>query len=49
MSVVSAVIAGYDAVDETGRPLGFFRKDFGASLLRTDISFLPFHFAPMGR
>jgi hypothetical protein len=27
--------AGYDVVDEEGRPLGFFRKDFGASLLRS--------------
>jgi uncharacterized protein YxjI len=27
--------AGYDVTDEQGRPLGFFRKDFGASLLRS--------------
>lgn len=27
--------AGYDVTDETGAPLGFFRKDFGASLLRS--------------
>ncbi len=27
--------AGYDVVDEAGQPLGFFRKDFGASLLRS--------------
>ncbi|HEX5860789.1 MAG TPA: hypothetical protein VFY58_03045 [Nocardioides sp.] len=27
--------AGYDITDETGGPLGFFRKDFGASLLRS--------------
>ena len=27
--------AGYDITDETGAPLGFFRKDFGASLLRS--------------
>ena len=27
--------AGYDVTDENGAPLGFFRKDFGASLLRT--------------
>lgn len=27
--------AGYDVVDESGAPLGFFRKDFGASLLRS--------------
>ncbi len=27
--------AGYDVTDESGNPLGFFRKDFGASLLRT--------------
>ena len=27
--------AGYDITDETGAPMGFFRKDFGASLLRS--------------
>lgn len=27
--------AGYDVTDEQGQPLGFFRKDFGASLLRS--------------
>jgi uncharacterized protein YxjI len=27
--------AGYDITDESGQPLGFFRKDFGASLLRS--------------
>ena len=27
--------AGYDITDEFGQPLGFFRKDFGASLLRS--------------
>jgi uncharacterized protein YxjI len=27
--------AGYDITDEQGHPLGFFRKDFGASLLRS--------------
>ena len=27
--------AGYDVTDEVGAPLGFFRKDFGASLLRS--------------
>lgn len=27
--------SGYDVVDSTGQPLGFFRKDFGASLLRS--------------
>ncbi len=27
--------AGYDVTDEAGRPIGFFRKDFGASLLRS--------------
>jgi uncharacterized protein YxjI len=27
--------AGYDITDEQGQPLGFFRKDFGASLLRS--------------
>ncbi len=27
--------SGYDVTDETGAPLGFFRKDFGASLLRS--------------
>jgi uncharacterized protein YxjI len=27
--------AGYDILDEAGRPLGFFRKDFGKSLLRS--------------
>jgi hypothetical protein len=27
--------SGYDIVDEFGQPLGFFRKDFGASLLRS--------------
>lgn len=27
--------SGYDIVDEDGRPIGFFRKDFGASLLRS--------------
>ena len=27
--------SGYDITDGSGRPLGFFRKDFGASLLRT--------------
>ncbi|GIH73191.1 LURP-one-related/scramblase family protein [Sphaerimonospora thailandensis] len=26
---------GYDVVDEAGRPLGMFRKDFGRSLLRS--------------
>lgn len=27
--------AGYDITDEAGRPLGFFKKEFGASLLRS--------------
>ena len=27
--------AGYDITDEAGQQIGFFRKDFGASLLRT--------------
>ena len=27
--------AGYDVTDESGAPIGFFRKDFGASLLRS--------------
>ena len=27
--------AGYDITDEHGQPLGYFKKDFGASLLRT--------------
>jgi uncharacterized protein YxjI len=27
--------AGYDITDENGAPIGFFRKDFGASLLRS--------------
>ena len=27
--------AGYDITDEAGRQIGFFRKDFGASLLRS--------------
>ncbi|WP_248582526.1 hypothetical protein [Nocardioides sp. InS609-2] len=27
--------AGYDVTDETGAQMGFFRKDFGASLLRS--------------
>lgn len=27
--------AGYDIVDAAGAPLGFFRKDFGASLLKS--------------
>lgn len=27
--------AGYDVRDEAGQPLGFFRKDFGKSLLRS--------------
>lgn len=27
--------AGYDVTDEAGRPIGFFRKDFGKSLLRS--------------
>ena len=27
--------AGYDVTDEAGRQIGFFRKDFGASLLRS--------------
>ena len=27
--------SGYDVVDEAGAPLGFFRKDFGKSLLRS--------------
>jgi uncharacterized protein YxjI len=27
--------AGYDITDEAGQSLGFFRKDFGASLLRS--------------
>ncbi len=27
--------SGYDITDETGRQIGFFRKDFGASLMRS--------------
>ena len=27
--------SGYDVLDEAGAPLGFFRKDFGKSLLRS--------------
>ncbi len=27
--------AGYDVTDEFGQPIGFFRKDFGKSLLRS--------------
>lgn len=27
--------AGYDVTDEAGRQIGYFRKDFGASLLRS--------------
>lgn len=27
--------SGYDILDEAGRQIGFFRKDFGASLLRS--------------
>jgi hypothetical protein len=27
--------AGYDITDEQGQPIGFFKKDFGASLLRS--------------
>lgn len=27
--------SGYDVTDETGQQIGFFRKDFGASLLRS--------------
>jgi uncharacterized protein YxjI len=27
--------SGYDVVDETGRPIGYFKKDFTASLLRS--------------
>jgi hypothetical protein len=27
--------AGYDVTDENGQPIGFFRKDFGRSLLRS--------------
>ncbi|HEY9565822.1 MAG TPA: hypothetical protein VIR30_18810 [Nocardioides sp.] len=27
--------AGYDVTDESGQPIGFFRKDFGASLMRS--------------
>ncbi|GGO88022.1 hypothetical protein GCM10011584_14040 [Nocardioides phosphati] len=27
--------SGYDITDEAGQPIGFFRKDFGASLLRS--------------
>ena len=27
--------AGYDITDESGAPLGYFKKDFGASLLRS--------------
>lgn len=27
--------AGYDVFDEAGAPIGYFRKDFGRSLLRT--------------
>ncbi|NPC97742.1 hypothetical protein [Nocardioides sp. zg-DK7169] len=27
--------AGYDVLDEGGQPLGFFKKEFGASLLRS--------------
>ncbi len=30
--------AGYDVTDEQGRPIGFFRKQFGASLLRSTFS-----------
>lgn len=27
--------AGYDVIDEANQPIGYFKKDFGASLLRT--------------
>jgi len=27
--------SGYDITDEAGQPMGFFRKDFGASMLRS--------------
>lgn len=27
--------AGYDVTDENGQPIGYFKKDFGASLLRS--------------
>ncbi|MGH3368233.1 MAG: hypothetical protein ACRDOY_13650 [Nocardioidaceae bacterium] len=30
--------AGYDVLDPTGKPLGYFRKDFGKSLLRSSWS-----------
>ena len=29
--------AGYDITDESGAQMGYFRKDFGASLLRLDV------------
>ena len=29
------IASGYDITDENGQPLAFFRKDFGASLLRS--------------
>lgn len=30
--------SGYDITDEAGQPLGFFKKNFGASLLRSSFS-----------
>ncbi|MBD8868906.1 LURP-one-related/scramblase family protein [Nocardioides donggukensis] len=30
--------AGYDVTDESGQPLGYFKKEFGASLLRSTFS-----------
>lgn len=41
--------AGYDVVDETRQPLGFFRKDFGASLLRSTFHIEGPGFAGTGR
>ena len=32
---VMEVSAGYDVLDEAGQQLGYFKKDFGASLLRS--------------
>jgi len=29
--------AGYDVLDATGQPIGYFKKDFGKSLLRSSV------------
>lgn len=41
--------AGYDVVDEQGSPLGYFKKEFGASLLRTTLRLEGAGFAGVGQ